>query len=167
VRSVKDLILPRASSPSGGGRDGVVCWAAMEEGKPAPQRQRAEEMYRLFNEREVDALLELAAPEIEWDWSRSIGPDRGLLQGREAVRDFLETNWEHWESIEMRPEDILEAGDEVIVSVLVRLRGRDGIEVEARGTHVQTWQGGRLARYRLFQERAEALEAVGVRSSTG
>ncbi len=48
--------------------------------------------------------------------------------------------------------------------VRVRLRGRDGIEVEARGPHVQTWRGGRLARYRLFQERADALAAVGLQA---
>jgi hypothetical protein len=44
----------------------------------------------------------------------------------------------------------------------VQLRGRDGIEVEARGPHVQTWRDGRLVRYRLFQQRAEALAAVGL-----
>ena len=122
----------------------------------------ARRLYELFNDRDIDALLELAAPQIEWDWSRSIGPDRGLHYGREGVRRFLSDSWEYWDAIEMVPEDTVEAGDEVVVQVHVRLRGRDGIEVEARGPHVQTWSDGQLIRYRLFQERAEALAAVGL-----
>lgn len=125
-------------------------------------RQVAQQLYELFNKRDIDALIELAAPDIEWDWSRSIGPDAGVQHGAAAVRRFICANWEHWEAIEMVPEEIVEAGDEVVVFVRVRLRGRDGIEVEARGPHVQTWRDGRLVRYRLFQEREEALAAVGL-----
>ena len=122
----------------------------------------AQQLYELFNERDIDALVELVASDIEWDWSRSIGPDAGVHHGVEAVRRFICANWEHWEAIEMIPEEIVEAGDEVVVFVHVRLRGRDGIEVEARGPHVQTWREGRLTRYRLFQEREEAFSAVGL-----
>lgn len=122
----------------------------------------ARRLYELFNDRDIDALLELAAPDIEWDWSRSIGPDSGVHYGPEAVRRFLTTSWEHWDVIEMTPEETIEAGQDLVVLVHVRLRGRDGIEVEARGPHVQTWREGRLARYRLFQERSEALAAVGL-----
>ena len=125
-------------------------------------RQRAEELYTLFNARDVDALLERAAPDIEWDWSLSRGPDGGVYHGAGTVRRFLLDNWKHWESIEMNPEEIIEAGDDVLVFVHARLRGRGGIEVEVRGPHVQTWREGRLVRYRLFQERDEALAAVGL-----
>lgn len=123
-------------------------------------RQLALELYELFNARDLDALLELAAPDIEWDWSRSIGPDNGLHYGPKEVGRFISAAWEHWEAIEMQPQEVIEAGDDFLVMVRVRLRGRDGIEVEATGPHVQTWRGGRLARYRLFQEREEALATV-------
>jgi ketosteroid isomerase-like protein len=126
----------------------------------ASNRQLAEELYGLFNARDIDALLERAAPDIEWDWSRSRGPDAGVYHGPERVRRFLCANWEHWDEIEMTPEEIVEAGDDVVVFVRVRLRGRGGIEVEARGPHVQTWRDGRLVRYRLFQEREEAFASV-------
>ena len=126
-------------------------------------RQRAQELYELFNARAIDAALELVAPDIEWDWSRSIGPDNTVQRGPEAVRNFIEEAWSHWETIEMTPEEVILSGDEeVVVIVRVRLRGRDGIEVEATGPHVQTWRDGRLARYRLFQERDDALAAVGL-----
>jgi len=134
----------------------------VEVGEERSKRQSAQQLYDLFNRRDLDALLEPVAPDVEWDWSRSVGPDRGVYYGIGSVRRFLRTNWDHWQAIEMTPEAIVEAGDEVVVDVLVRLRGREDIEVEARGTHVQTWRAGRLVRYRLFQEREEALAAVGL-----
>ena len=128
---------------------------------PRPQLARA--LYELFNERDVDGLMDLAAPDIEWDWSRSLGPDNGLFNGKPAVARFLRSSWEHWETIEMTPEAVFESGDEVLVLVHVRLRGRDGIEVEARGPHVQTWnEDGKLSRYRLFQDEQEARAEVGL-----
>jgi ketosteroid isomerase-like protein len=42
-------------------------------------------------------------------------------------------------------------------------QGRDGIEVAARSVAVVTLRDGRIAGWRLYQERAEALEAVGLR----
>jgi ketosteroid isomerase-like protein len=59
--------------------------------------------------------------------------------------------------------DIVEAGSDVVVSNTARMRGRDGIEVTARSTFVFTVENGQISCWRLFQERAEALEAVGLR----
>ena len=41
-------------------------------------------------------------------------------------------------------------------------RGRDGIEVQARGVWVWTIRDGACARVTLYQEREEALEAAGL-----
>jgi hypothetical protein len=46
--------------------------------------------------------------------------------------------------------------------VTLHMRGRDGIEVSARVTQVWTVRGGTLVRMRMYQERQEALEAVGL-----
>ena len=42
------------------------------------------------------------------------------------------------------------------------MRGREGMEVIARSTFVYTVENGQITRIRMFQERAEALEAVGL-----
>ena len=117
-------------------------------------------MYELFNRGRFDEMLELAAPDLEWDWSRSLGPDQGVVYGPQGLRRFLSHQLDAWESVEMVPEEIVEAGEDFVVFVHVRLRGRDGIEVEARGPHVATIRDGQLVRYRLFQSRDEALAAV-------
>ena len=41
-------------------------------------------------------------------------------------------------------------------------RGRDGIEVQARGIWVWTIRDGSIVRVCLYQERHEALEAAGL-----
>jgi hypothetical protein len=42
------------------------------------------------------------------------------------------------------------------------LKGRDGIEVAVRGTVVWTIRNGAIERATLYQERQDALEAVGL-----
>jgi ketosteroid isomerase-like protein len=42
------------------------------------------------------------------------------------------------------------------------VQGREGIEVIARSTFVYTVENGQITRLRMFQERAEALEAAGL-----
>jgi hypothetical protein len=49
-----------------------------------------------------------------------------------------------------------------VVSNTAHLRGRDGIEVIARSTFVFTVKNAQITRLRMFQERAEALEAAGL-----
>ena len=56
-----------------------------------------------------------------------------------------------------------EVGSEVVASNTAHVRGRQRIEVIARSTFVFTVENGRITRLRLFQERAEALEAAGRR----
>jgi ketosteroid isomerase-like protein len=54
-------------------------------------------------------------------------------------------------------------GSNVVVPNIAHMRGREGIEVTARSTFVYTVENGQITRLRMFQEQAEALEAVGLR----
>jgi ketosteroid isomerase-like protein len=49
-----------------------------------------------------------------------------------------------------------------VVPNTAHMRGRDGVEVIARSTFVYTVEDGQITRLRMFQERAEALEAAGL-----
>ena len=133
----------------------MVAQATAESGRAVVER-----MYDLFNSRRLGEMLDLVASDLEWDWSRSLGPEEGVAYGPQGLRRFLSRHWEVWERIEMIPEEIIEAGEDFVVFVHVRLRGRDGIEVEARGPHVATIRDGQLVRYTLFQTHDEALAAV-------
>jgi ketosteroid isomerase-like protein len=114
-----------------------------------------------WNRRDWDAALKDAAPNFTFDFSRSMGPGRGVYsldQMDEYFRELTET----WESIRFEPGEMVEAGDRVVMPNTLHARGRDGIEVQARSAWVWTIRDGKLAHLCLYQEQEEALEAAGL-----
>jgi ketosteroid isomerase-like protein len=119
-------------------------------------------LYAAINREDLDEVVKHLAPDFELDWSRSIGPRRGVY-GFDRARPFLEGFFTSWESFRIVPEDVIDAGEQVVVSETVHHRGRDGIEVTARASVVLTVRDGLLVRASLHQDLAGALEAVGER----
>jgi ketosteroid isomerase-like protein len=115
-----------------------------------------------FNRRDLRTWLALFSSDAVVDWSRARGPQQGVYRGRDGQKAF----WDVWLTFdwgEIEMYDITEAGSEVVVPNTTTFRGREGIEVVARSAFVLTVENGQITRYRLFQERAEALEAAGLR----
>jgi ketosteroid isomerase-like protein len=122
-------------------------------------------VYDLLNEGGVDAALELAADDCVWDWSNSIGPAKGIYRGKEQVREFSASFVEAFDEVLWDPVEIVEVDDSrVIVVNHIRMRGRgSGVEVEAVGAQLWTITDRRVSSVKLFQSKAGALEAVGLR----
>jgi ketosteroid isomerase-like protein len=102
-----------------------------------------------------------AAPNFEFDLSRALGPQRGVYRGaeaRHAVTDFYDS----WQSVRIEPHEFIEVGEHVVVPWTAHLVGRDGIEVQTRVTWTYTFRDGAVERLCMYQEREEALEAVGL-----
>jgi ketosteroid isomerase-like protein len=114
---------------------------------------------------DVDVLAEMAAPGAEIDQTRAIGTDRGVYTVPEFVR-LTQRFIENWESVHWSADEFIEGGDHVVMPFTNRLRGRDGIEVEARGVILWTIQGGLVSQATLYQDKAEALEAAGLGRSS-
>ena len=115
-----------------------------------------------FNARDMEALIELCDPEVEVDWSRSRGLEARIYHGSEAVQGFFNTFFETFDRITVSPDEFIECGEHVVVPNRTHLRGRDRVKVEAQSALVVTVRNGRIVTWRLYQERAEALEAVGL-----
>jgi ketosteroid isomerase-like protein len=109
----------------------------------------------------LDAVLQDAATNFELDWSRAMSPLSGVYR-LEQVRRFLEEFTEYWESIRNEPHEFIEAGDLVVVPITGHARGRDGIEVTASPTIVWTIRDGAIERASMYQEKEDALDAVGL-----
>ena len=97
------------------------------------------------------------------DWTNSIGPLKGVYRGRRGCwnSDILP---HAWESVRWDPEEIIEV-DETRLIVLnhVRMRGRgSGVQVDATAAQLWTITDGKARRIKLFQSKAEALEAAGL-----
>jgi ketosteroid isomerase-like protein len=112
------------------------------------------------------ALLDLYDPYVVWDASRT---ERGaitgrVVQGRDALLKWLREWYEPWETLDDILEELIDAGQERVVSIMVqRGRGRvSGVEVANRLGTVWTLQDGKVIRVVWFPSRKDALEAVGL-----
>jgi len=117
-----------------------------------------------WNRRDLKAWMALFQPDAELDWSRSRGPLKGVYRGHGELEAFWDAFWSTFEDVQVEMHGFAEVGSEVVVPNTAHLRGRQGIEVVARSTFVFTVENGRITRFRMFQERAEALAAAGLRS---
>jgi ketosteroid isomerase-like protein len=120
-------------------------------------------LFEVYNERSFAENVDLIDPEMVWDMSRVELPDGSSYTGPGEFRDFVE-NWEEgFASEHMEAQEIVDAGDRVIVMVHHRGRGRiSGIEVDQHFAMVWTLRDGRAVRMALYPTREEALEAAGL-----
>jgi ketosteroid isomerase-like protein len=122
-----------------------------------------------LNRRDEDAFLERVDPDVITDWSRAIGPERGIFRGCDEVIEFLRSWWAAFEESALIEDEVIDAGDQVVVAFHGRQRGRgSGAVVEGRGS-VLVWglREGTVVSVTLYQERREALEAVGMQPAAG
>ena len=117
--------------------------------------------FEAWNRRNLKAWLDCCHPEVEFDWSRSRGPLKGLYHGHAGLESFWD-NWITFEAVRLEAHDFIDGGTEIAVPNMGHIRARQGIEVVARSTFVFTLENGQITRFRMFQERAEALEALGL-----
>jgi ketosteroid isomerase-like protein len=115
-----------------------------------------------FNRRDIHAALQDVYPEIELDWSRSAGLEAGVYPGFEASRAFWSNFLQMFDPFIITPEEFIECGEHVVVPNHTRAWGRDGIKVEAHAVTVVTLHNGRIAVWRLYKDRSDALKAVGL-----
>jgi ketosteroid isomerase-like protein len=118
-----------------------------------------------FNRRDLDAAIEAAADDFEVDWSNSIGPAKGVYRGEQQVRELWTSLFESFDEVRWDAEEIIEVDESrVIVVNHIRMRGRgSGVEVDALGVQLWTITDGTARSVKLYQSKADALEAVGMR----
>ena len=116
------------------------------------------EIVRRFVVVDVEEALTYADPGIVWN-----PIEEPATKGHDAVRSYLERWGREWDRYDAIPEESVDSGDRVLVTVLSRGRGRvSGIEVEARFYRVYTLRDRKIIRMDEFAQRAEALKAAGL-----
>jgi ketosteroid isomerase-like protein len=117
-----------------------------------------------YNRRDLDGMLETWAQDAVLDWSNARTFDAGVYRGHGEIRAFMEEFLATWD--EVRVEIVagpIQVEDDLLVTENVAyLRGRDGIEVQARSAWLHTFQDGEQASLTLYQTKQEALEAGGL-----
>jgi uncharacterized protein len=118
--------------------------------------------YEAFERGDLDAVLADLDPEIEWHQAQGL-PHGGLYRGRDEVRrnvfEPLDAEW--WSEFSALPDEILDAGDELVV--LGRYRGTakgTGKRLDVPFVHVWTLHDGRATRFRQFLDTAGWVAAL-------
>jgi ketosteroid isomerase-like protein len=112
------------------------------------------------NRGDWNAAFKDAAPNFEWDNSRAIGADNRAAFSLGEARQFFKGASELWESSWIEINELIPIGDHVVVPHAMHVRGRDGIEAQARTSWLFTIRDRKIERVCLYQDRQEALEAA-------
>ena len=119
-------------------------------------------LYRAIDALDFEAGAELAHPDAEWIPDSRVG--EGPVRGREDVIRFFTDRAEMFGELRTEAERFWDVGDRVLVFVRVAGRGRaSDAPFEVRVGHLWTVRDGAVVRGEGYGNRAEALEAVGLR----
>jgi ketosteroid isomerase-like protein len=110
-----------------------------------------------FNRADFGTAMEMCTPDVEFDWSRRL-LDGEIVQGRDNVRQFMEQAMEIFDEIRIDEEEMIDLGDEVLMVGNGRFKGRaSGLDVEARAANLWAVRAGKVARFRFYQSKEDAL----------
>jgi uncharacterized protein len=118
--------------------------------------------YDAFERGDLDAVLGDMDAEIEWHQAQGL-PHGGLYHGLDEVRanifDPLDEQW--WEEFSARPDEFLEAGDQVVVIGRYRGGGKHtGKQLDVPFVHIWTMRGAKAIRFRQYLDTAGWVAAL-------
>src|SRR5690348_2746271 len=108
----------------------------------------------------------LATGEMQWDlFDHEVEVedhdtmDQGTYHGHAGMRRWLEDWGAAWAEWSLAPEQLLDAGDSVVVFIRMSTTGRgSGLEVDRADAMVYKLREGQIVRIDYFNDRAEALK---------
>jgi ketosteroid isomerase-like protein len=106
------------------------------------RRAEIEGLYRAFNARDIDAVLERLHPDVDWP----NGWQGGRVHGREAVRAYWQAQWA---SIDpgVTPVGMDDTADGVVVTVRQTIRDRAGALLsDGAVRHAYVFEGDLITR---------------------
>jgi ketosteroid isomerase-like protein len=120
-------------------------------------------IYSRFNEGDFRASVDLLDPHIVFLMMRD-APWAEAYVGVEAVAAAMRGLFETWADFTLKAEELIPAGDSVLVSVRQQGVARiSGVPTDEHYFTVWSFRGRKVIRIENFRERAQALEAAGLR----
>jgi ketosteroid isomerase-like protein len=114
---------------------------------------------------EPAATVRFFDPSIEWDMSGVDGwLEKRVFRGQEEVMAFLQAWADSWQDWHFDLDEVCDANEEQVFAAIHEWGSGagTGANVDQRRYFALTLSGGRMVRVRVFNERAEALIAVGL-----
>jgi len=112
---------------------------------------------------DLDRAAEFLDPGVEL-YPPAEDPDvKDVYRGPEGAREWLENWLEAWEEFEFWVDDVIDAGDRIVLIFSQRGRGKvSGVEIENTLAGVGTLRDGKLVRGEVYLDVDEALRVAGV-----
>lgn len=121
-----------------------------------------ENAYEAFNSGDAATVAALYADDVTWEGPTTEGlPMSGKTEGKDGVMQALGQFGELYESFEVSPDEMLEAGDTIVVLSHVNARTRSGKDFEYPS--VEVWRfgaDGKVTRVQSLADTAQIKEAL-------
>ena len=118
--------------------------------------------FELFNRGEREAMLRYVDPGIETNEGVEL-PGATSYLGPEGVATAYEHWARQWDDFRMELTEVIDAGNDVVLVTRHHGTGRaSGAPVQTSVAYVFTVDDGKLIRLRIFNTKAQAMEAVGL-----
>ena len=127
--------------------------------------QTVRKAFDAFVRRDVDALLAIMDPEVEFaaPVTQALVGRPGPYRGHEGVREYFADVAKAWEELEVFLHEYHESDDgRVLVVGRVRTRDRNGEQLEEPVQWAWTISDGRIVAGQVFSDRVAALAATGI-----
>ncbi len=106
--------------------------------------------------------LERFDPEIAMFESKTL-PGAASAVGIDAVQHYIESFANYWDEIRFEPQEYIDVGERVVLVARLVGRGKtSGVRVERTWAYVWTVRDGKALRMDGYEDRNEALNAVGL-----
>jgi ketosteroid isomerase-like protein len=120
------------------------------------------EFYDALNRGDVDSAVGLCDPDVRvW-----LNPDVVAAlppRGYKEVARYLRGWFDSWDAYVPRPQEFIDVGDQVVVMVQLRARGKGSrFEIEEEMADVFTLDDGNIVQLRLYVDRGVALDSAGI-----
>jgi ketosteroid isomerase-like protein len=119
------------------------------------------ELYRAFREQDYDAFVSITTEDIEWIQNEGF-PGGATYKGASAVIEgVFQANNDKWSDFAYHIEDILDAGNSVVV--IGKYSGCDrisGKRMSAAAAHIYDLQEGKVFRFRMFADTKTIWDAM-------
>jgi ketosteroid isomerase-like protein len=129
---------------------------------PGPNFEVVERMFAAFAERDLDTLVEMMDPEVEFlPVTANLTTGGVPYRGHDGIARYFDDVARVWPELRLFPEEIRDGARVGVVVVLGRVLARGGGMILDRPTGwVFQMRDGRIARLRVYGSHEEAIEAA-------
>ena len=127
------------------------------------QLEIARRLFEAVSERDLDQLVALTDPEVEWRSFFAVGEQGGAYRGHAGLRRYVGDLDDAWAVVKPQIDAEIEVGEVVLMVGRIRYEGKEsGAGTEAAAGWMLKFRSGKVAIFRALRDPERELEALGL-----